>query len=139
MSISVQSIYTDLRRDFGKSSEDATFRNQVLRAVNRSLGQMSDRAELETSLTLMTSISGAIEDVDDHMEYVIYDGARFWLPRMGVRQGDPKNTAAVLQDTKDNWEHSIGAYIGKLITDLNDEAVEDEDVDVAGQGNLGAD
>ena len=93
---------------------------------------MTNESNEGTDLVHVSGLQGTISDVADKYEYVIMNGVRFWLARMGFIPGDPRTAKTILDDTQLQWRQSIGDYIAGI----SNADQTDEDNDIIGQGSL---
>ena len=99
--ISVQGLYDDCAQDFGLGSGNTRFSNTFIRCVNRALDDLAVSTD-ESKLTPVTSTTDTI-NLDQHYEYIVFAGAKYYLIRSGFRPSDPKIATAVYQDTAAAW------------------------------------
>lgn len=109
MSISVRTLYEDISSDQGGLSSP-THQQRVIRAINKALSQMSLAADLATRISLVDDLDDSI-DLDAEYEYIVFDGLRFHIVRMGSRPADPRIARVVLEDTDKQWKSSLFAYV----------------------------
>ena len=110
MSVACQTLYNDCARLFGTGTSDARLQADFVRAVNRSLDELSLDADLATKHSHINSIGATVTTLDDEYEFVLATGMEFHMTRMGHRPSDPRLAALVYKDTGDRWVEAKAAY-----------------------------
>lgn len=110
MAISASSLFEDVSTDIGVGTGSDRLADSFVRAVNRSLDQLSLSADLATRLTHINSTDDTI-NLDEEYEYIILSGIFYWLYRTGFKPRDPRIAPTVLKDTKDQWDEARADYV----------------------------
>lgn len=132
MSVSCQSLYEDVAAQFGFGVEKTRLNNCFVHSVNRSLDQLSLRANLETRMGHIVDVSESVGELDTEYEYILRAGVLFYMNRAGIKPADPRVGILVMQETAKDWEDAIGDFITAELNKLQ----EDTDNDVAMLGSL---
>lgn len=133
MSIYLKSVYDDITMQLGQGVGNTKLNSAFVRAVNRTLSELENRADTGTDFELVDSMGDTISDLADKHEYILYAGIMYWLQRMGYASGDPRVAAAVLSDSERMWRQAIGDYIKDKVNDAQATGTSD----IIGLGYLG--
>lgn len=125
MSVRCETLFEDAAKEFGVDTGNEVFIYRFVVAVNRSLDELSQRADLASPFAHIESTDDSI-DIDPHYTWILAAGITFNLIRLGQRPSDPKIAAIVYQDSGVRWETAIGTYITQELND--DQADEDNDI-----------
>jgi len=110
MSISASSLFEDVSNDIGVGTGNDRLAGSFVRAVNRSLDQLSLVADLATRLSHISSTDATIA-LDKEYEYIVLSGIYFWLYRTGFKPRDPRIAVAALKDTNEQWKEAMADYV----------------------------
>lgn len=116
MSISCTTLFTDVATALGRGTGDERLTSVFVRAVNRSLDQLSLYNDQSSRIAHITGIESSIA-LDAEYEYIVFTGIVYNMIRMGIRPGDPKLAAIMYADSDKNWEECKGDY---WAAELND-------------------
>ena len=110
MAIALSPIFEDVATDIGVGTGSDRLAGSFVRAVNRTVDQMSIKADLASRISHVSSTDGTI-NIDEEYEYIIVSGIFFWLYRTGYKPKDPRIAPVVLKDTQDAWEEALADYV----------------------------
>jgi len=131
MSISASTLFNGIAQDFGVGVGSDRLKEGFVRAVNRSLDELSLQADLATRLAHIQNVDDSIS-LDNQYEWIVYSGVVNWLWKMGYKTADPRIAAVVLNDVRKSWEDAKDAYVVAEDNDLQS----DEDNDIGLWGNV---
>lgn len=116
MGVYLGAIYQDVVDELN-NGENSRLSARFIRAVNRALSQLENKADTGTDFAIYSSKEDTVTELDAKHEYILYTGTMFWLYRMGERPGDPRVATAVLNDTESQWRAAIGDYTKDKLND----------------------
>ena len=132
MAIYCTHLYEDVAQECAGGIQNQKLSDAFVRACNRTLDTMSNRADLATKHAHITGTNSTISTLDEEYEYILHAGIVFFLRRMGWKSSDPRLHQKELEDTRLLWETGIGDYT----TDIQNQNQADTDNDVWGLGNV---
>ena len=116
MSISCQTLLEDICDELHRDATDERFLRMFLRALNRSLDELSQKCNLGSHFTHVSRADGTVAIAADR-EWMITAGIRYHLALMGIRPSDPKLAALAFRDSKDAWDDALGMYDTEELND----------------------
>ena len=111
MSVSCSTLYQDVCGETGAGGGSTRLARDFVRAVNRSLDELSHAADLASEHSHITKTSDTVTTLDSDYEYILYHGVLFHLFRMGHKPRDPRIAAAAYKDTADRWSDGKDDYV----------------------------
>jgi hypothetical protein len=132
MAVSLKYLYEDIVAELGQGVGSTKLNSAYMRAVNRALSQLENKADTGTDFALYSDINDSVSELSAKHDYILYAGVMYWLQRMGYANGDPRIAAAVLSDTERLWQSAIGDYTKDKIN--ADQAT--GGIDIIGLGDL---
>lgn len=125
MSLYCASLLQDAASEFGVDVGNEHYVSRFIRAVNRTLDELSQDSDLASPFSHISSTDENI-DIDDSYEWIVYAGIIYNLIRMGQRPADPNLSQLIYKDSSDRWIHAKGMY---QTAELNaDQAVSTNDI-----------
>lgn len=135
--IALTNVYNAAQRAFAvRGSGNDRFDSDFLDAANRSIGELNNKADLETRVESVTSVDDTVENLDTKYEHCLTAGIWRWLilagrkPQQGFER-QVNHLASLFED-----------YIGEMQDDLRNDrqdanGSDDDTYDIIGLGKLG--
>jgi len=125
MALAIRPLYEDIAQMYGSGVGSDKLAAATVRAVNYTVDELSIVEDRASKHAHVTTVEGSVSTISDNYSHIVLTGVRFWLTRNGFIPIDPRVAAAVLKDTKDEWEDAKGLYVMDLVnieqsTETND-------------------
>lgn len=134
--IDLRGLLDQKKQEFAtQGAGDARFAQDFLNAVNRAIGQINRKADLETRITIVETIEDGVTGLDAKYEDVLSAGVSYHLLLIGRRPA--KGAEPLLAFVRNEFYAGIDE-IRVDIMNLAMDADTDQESDFIGQGAPGA-
>jgi len=108
--IVTDSFVRRIARGMNTSPENDRFTSEVLDAINDSISDLNQRADLSTEVSLVDSLGDAEIGIDQKYERLLVDGVKFFMEKNTPRMGNAPGGGVEVSELENRWHDAVDMY-----------------------------